>query len=293
MQHFDWDDIRYFLEVVNAGTLARAAEKLEVNQSTVSRRISGLEKHLGAGLFDRSAGSGWVLSTAGEEILKSAEHMHDDAQRISRKVLKNSTELSGMIKVTTGDAGTHSMIIATIANFSQLYPQIELSINISNDTLDLAAREADVAIRVTDNPPANVVGKRICTLGMAIYGNAELAARVAAGDRSVPTIVWTGEAIDAPEWLHESFPESQITHRCNTVAAKIDAAAHGMGVTLLPVVLANKAPGLERICAGPAGVGPGLWILSHIDLRSTARVRVFRDYLVEKFSAQAHLITGE
>jgi len=293
MQDFDWDDIRYFLEVVNARSLTKTAEALGVNQSTVSRRISGLEKRLGASLFERSAGSGWILTTAGEEILQSAEHMHDNAQRISREVLKNSSELTGLIKVTTGDAGTQSMIIPTIAGFSRQYPQIELFINISNDTLDLAAREADVAIRVTDAPPPNVVGKRVGTLAMGIYGNEALAARVAGGDRSVPTIVWTGESIDKPDWLKECFPDSRITHRCNTIPVKIEAAAQGMGVTLLPTVLAERVPELKRIADGPKGGGPGLWILSHVDLRSTARVRVFRDYLVEKFSVQAHLIAGE
>ncbi len=292
MQGFDWDDVRHFLHVARTRSLTGAAEALGVNQSTVSRRVASLEKNLGATLFERSPGSGWILSLAGEQVVKLAEQMADDAQQIGLAVMRNRTELSGSIKVTCGDAGTHSMIVKTIAEFSRKYPQIELSILISDQTLDLAAREADVAIRVTSQPPPNVVGKRIATLGMAIYAAPELAERMRAGDKTVPVIIGTSEGDGPPDWVLAHCPDAIATHRCNTLPVKIETAQQGIGVALLPVSLGENVRGLERICAYHPDPSPGLWILSHVDLRSTARVRVFRDYLVEKFSAARGMISG-
>ncbi len=292
MQDFDWDDIRHFLEVARAGSLAAAAERLGVNQSTVSRRIAALEKKLEAPLFDRSRGSGWILASAGEEIMKSAELMNDSAQRISREVLKNSTELTGHIKVTFGDTGTHGMFVPTIAKFARQYPQIGLSLHISDMPLDLAAREADVAIRVTDNPPANVVGKRVGTVGMAIYGNTETVARLQAGDKSVPLIRWSGDMGQAKDWIQQYFSDHAISHDCNTLPVKIEMVLQGLGVTVLPIVLARRAEGLVPVPGCQPFAGPGLWILSHVDLRTTARVRLFRDYLFDMFSAKASAIAG-
>ncbi len=293
MHQFDWDDVRHFLEVAKARSLSGAAEKLGVNQSTVSRRVAALEKRLGAQLFDRAPGSGWVLSLAGEQVLGLAEHMADNAQQISTAVMRNRTELSGVIKVTCGDAGTQSTIVQTIAGFSRLYPQIELSIHISDQTLDLAAREADVAIRVTSQPPPNVVGKRICSIGMAIYGTEELAEQIKTGDRKIPVIVNSLDNMESPDWVQDLFPEYTAMHRCNTIPVKIETALQGIGVTKLPVVIGENTRGLVRIMPHKSDVELGFWVLSHVDLRSTARVRLFRDYLVEKFTAAAPMIAGE
>lgn len=287
MQDFDWDDVRHFLAVANSGSLSGAADALDVNQSTVSRRIAQFEKRLGTRLFDRSPGAGWSLSLAGEQVLSSAEQMQDTAQQISRDVLKNRTELTGVIKVTCGDGGDQSMIIRTITGFAKQYPQIELSIIVSDQNLDLATREADVAIRVTVNPPSNVVGTRICTLGMGIYGVDSLAEDFAAGRRDLPLVLPSDYGGAEPEWVSQFFTSRAVVHRCNTLPSRIEAATLGLGVVSLPLIVGDRVPGIKRICRYSLAEPMGLWVLSHIDLRSTARVRVFRDYLVEKFGAYA------
>lgn len=290
MQDFDWDDVRHFLAVANSGSLSGAAEALDVNQSTVSRRIAQFEKRLGTRLFERSPGAGWTLSLAGEQVLGSAEQMQDTAQQISRDVLKNRTELTGVIKVTCGDGGDQSMIIRTITGFAKEYPQIELSIIVSDENLDLATREADVAIRITVSPPSNVVGTRICTLGMGIYGIDAFVEDYAAGRRDLPLVLPSDFADTEPEWVSLFFTSRAVIHRCNTLPSRIEAAKIGLGVANLPLIVGDQVKGIKRIRRYDLAEPMGLWVLSHIDLRSTARVRVFRDYLVEKFSAYASQI---
>ncbi|MEM1261144.1 MAG: LysR family transcriptional regulator [Pseudomonadota bacterium] len=291
MQPFDWDDIRYFLAVVEARTLAAASAALSVNQSTVSRRIAALEKALGTPLFDRAPNSSWVLSMAGEQILEAAEQMQDNARQLTLDAMKNASELTGTIKVTCGDAGMQAMLVQTIAGFAQVYPGIELSILVSNETLDLATREADVAIRVTVQPPPNVVGKRICDLGMGVYASPPLAERWRMGDRSLAVIVSTGGFLRR-DWVSDFMPDCTAIHSCNTLPGKVEAALQGLGATAMPIVIGEMTAGLERLVVYEDTPRPGLWVLTHVDLRSTARVRAFRDYLVEKLSARADWISG-
>ncbi len=290
MQGFDWDDVRHFLAVARSGSLTAAAESLAVNQSTVSRRIAQFERRLGTPLFDRSRGSGWVLSLAGEQMLASAEQMHDTAQQISREVLKNSTELTGRIRVTCGDAGASAMMIQTITDFAKQYPQIELEVIVSNETLDLATREADVALRATFEPPPNVVGKRICTIGMGLYASRRFLDTVEGAESDWPVVLTNSLGENLPGWVTEQFPTRRATHLINTLAAKIEALQAGLGVGCIPLVLGDRLADLARLSTVELEAPIGFWVLSHVDLRSTARVRVFRDYLVEKFTAKADAI---
>ena len=292
LQLFNWDDVRFFLAVAEARSLAQAAEHLDVNQSTVSRRIAALEKSLGTALFDRAPNSSWVLSMAGEQILGAAEQMRDNAQQITRDVLKNANELSGTVKVTCGEAGMQAMLVQTIAGFSKHYPGVELSIVVSNETLDLATREADVAIRVTANPPPNVVGKRICDLGMGVYASPHLAARWIAGDRALPVVVNMGGTDGRTDWVSRFLPGHTTMHSCNSLPGKVEAALQGLGLVAIPVAIGELTDGLERLFSYQLEPSVGLWVLSHVDLRSTARVRAFRDYLVEKLGAKADWISG-
>lgn len=292
MTSFSWDDIRFFLAIAEARSLAQAAEQLEVNQSTVSRRIAALERSIGATLFDRAPNSSWVLSMAGEQILDSAEHMRDNAQQIARDVLKNANELSGMVKVTCGEAGMQAMLVQTIAGFSKHYPGVELSIVVSNETLDLATREADVAIRVTAKPPPNVVGKRICSLGMGVYANPGLAERWRDGDRALPVVINMTGTDGRTDWVSRFVPGRTAMHTCNSLPGKVEAALQGLGLVGIPVAIGELTPGLERLFSYRPIPDVGLWVLSHVDLRSTARVRAFRDYLVEKLAAKSDWISG-
>ena len=157
MHGFDWDDIRVFLAIVEHGSLNQAADYLGINQSTVSRRISALEERLGVGLFERKRGSRWAVTPAGEQMRASAELMNDYANAIARDVLSNSTEVRGHVTVTFGEVGTRHVAAPALAELASQYPELSLTLLVDNNPLNLAAREADVAIRISDTVPEDVV----------------------------------------------------------------------------------------------------------------------------------------
>lgn len=293
MHDMDWDNVRHFLEVVRAGSASRAAQSLGVNQTTVSRRIASLETQLGKKLFDRS-GNGWLITPVGERLVASAEQMAVDAHAIERQILADSQELSGRLRLTVADVCSQHLAMPAIQAFTQRYPDVDVEIIATNELLDLAAREADVALRSTNEPPSNVVGKRIGRLAYAVYGTQELLRRVRrdtdGGDS--PCITWSGDGQTRPTWIEKSFPTTRRVYRTNSLGVMLKMATEGIGLAQLPRVLGDMEPRLHRVPARYVEPGWGLWVLSHVDLRTTARVRIFRDFLVAHLEGRKDLIEG-
>ncbi len=293
MHILDWNDVRFFLEVVHSGSVSRAAQHLGVNQTTVSRRISALEDHLGKQLFDRS-GHSWVITPVGEKLVSSAETMADEADTIERHVMADSQELSGQLCVTVGGITTQHLVMPALRVFTQRYPNVDLKIIPTQDDLDLAAREADIAVRLTDEPPLNLVGKRIGQLAYSIYGTQEILKEVETNrdNCDVPCITWVGDGHTRALWIERSFSKTRRVYRTSEMGVMLQMVKHGTGIAQIPCVLGDPDPSLHRIPARYIESGWSLWVLSHVDLRTTARVRLFKELLVEELEKQKDLIEG-
>ncbi|MEN8179569.1 MAG: LysR family transcriptional regulator [Pseudomonadota bacterium] len=294
MHGVDWDDIRYFLELVRSGSVTQAAIRLGVNHTTVSRRISALEDRLGKSLFERLA-RGWIITPAAEQVVAFAESMAEEANNIERQILADSHELSGVLRVTAADHCIERLVIPTVRKFIQNYPQVNLELVATADEVDLAAREADVALRGTDEPPPNLVGKRIARIGFAVYATKELAEQVATDPdaEDIPCITWVGDGHTRPAWIEKSFPNAQRIYRTTSAVAMLEMVREGIGIARVACVLCDPDPMLHRVGAKYIEPGPDLWVLSHVDLRTTARVRIFRDFLVDELEKQKGLIEGK
>lgn len=294
MQLMNWDDIRHFLEVVRAGSISQAAQRLAVNQTTVSRRIKLLESHLGKKLFDRS-GHGWVITPVGEQLIITAENMAEQAHTLERQVIADSQELRGLLRITVADVCTQHLMMPAMKFFIQQYPDVDLEIIATNDELNLAAREADVALRATDTPPPNLVGKRIAKLGYAIYGTHEFLEKIQddSGNENIPCITWIGDGRSRPVWIEKNFPNTRRVYRTSELGLMLQMVKQGIGIAQMPCIFCNSEPLLFKIPSGYVEPGWGLWVLSHVDLRTTARVRIFRDFLVTELNKQKDLIEGK
>ncbi len=291
MQIFDWDDVRYFLEVVRCGSATQAADNLGVNQSTVSRRLSQLEDQLGARLFERSTSLGWVLNAAGERMLEAAQDMAERADSIQRQVLRNNTEVTGLVRLTVGDSSIVNTITPAVQRYCEAHPGVELEFIVSNESFDLATREADLAIRLTDEPPPNLIGKRIAKIKYQVYGTKDMLEAFEAGERNMPCITWIGVGQTKPPWVLKSFPASRI-YRVNSPILALNMACRGMGLVQIGCMMADPESELHRIPCY-AEEGWALWVLSHVDLRTTARVRLLRDVLVDTLEDQRDLLEGK
>jgi len=292
MENINWDDIRYCLAVITEGSVTAAAKKLEVNHATVSRRISGLEAVLGAPLFDRST-SGWLITPVGEAVINSAEQINEHVLGIQRTVQVDRQELSGKLRVTALDVCIQRILMPGLKAFSERYPDINIELIASENTFNLAGHEADIAFRTTNEPPPNVLGTKIAKFAYAIYGSKELYQRYLQGEQGISGITWMGDGHTVPPWMQKTFSGMQVRYRVNSLSIAYDLVAQGFGFALLPCGLGDSDPTLRRIDSDYIEPGMDFWLLSHIDLRTTARIRIFRDFMLDAIQPYIPLIEGK
>ena len=199
----DWDDVRYFLAVARGGSVRAAAERVEVNHTTVLRRIAQLEERLGARMFEKLP-SGYRLTDAGEEVLEFAEQMEASANRLETRVFGRDQGVRGLLRVTlTPILATH-LLMPDFAEFARLHPEIEMEILCIAEPVNVTNREADVAVRVVyerNDLPPNLHGlpDRSCSAvstspAMCSLPGAPAASRAFAGSSSASMASRTGRA---------------------------------------------------------------------------------------------------
>ena len=296
----DWDDLRVFLAVARAGSLSGAARLLGVNHSTVFRRLGAFEKRLGVRLFDRLP-SGYVRTLAGEEMQKAVEAIEEQVDTLERRVTGRDLALTGTLRVTTTDTIAMSFCPRHVAAFHAAYPGIVVELSASIERVSLSRRDADVAIRPTNSPPEALVGRRLARLAMAVY------AAVPAGrkTRKLPEFMsaefWSAPWIagdenlahlSASSWVAARVAPGAIVFRGNTMSVMREACRAGLGFALLPCYLGDSDAGLRRVGEPIAELAIDLWLLTHEDLRQTARVRAFMDFIAESIADDRDLIEG-
>ena len=288
----NWDDLRVFLAVARAGSLSGAARSLGVNHSTVFRRVGAFEELLGVRLFERLP-SGYLLTPAGEELREAAQRIEEEILAVGRQLRGQDLRLSGSLRLTTIDMLALWLLPRHLASFRRDYPGIELEVSVSNAALNLTKREADVALRIGNKPPESLVGRRVGRLVFAIYGARGCRAR--RPQKELEKHDWIGfdsEHAALARRFSEFLPGVQSVYRVNSVAAALAAAAAGVGLAPLPCGIADREALLERLCDLPDSFTLDLWLLTHEDLRRTARIRAFMDFMAEALAGEAALLEG-
>jgi DNA-binding transcriptional LysR family regulator len=290
-----WDDYRTVMAIAEARALAGAAEQLGVNASTVFRRLGAMEERLGARLFERSRG-GYTPTAAGEEMVKLSHRMAEEIVDFERRLTGQDLRPQGDLRVTTNDTLMVHLLTPIFASFRKAYPGIMLDIVVGNQALNLSKRDADVAIRATATPPETLVGRRVSAIPWAIYGPRSF------GITSLDPIDyraydWIGLSdnlggIRAARWLTEHVGEDRITWKINTVLGLADAVAAGGGLGLLPCFIAKTIPELVALSEPKREFAGELWLLTHPDLRNTARVRAFMDHAAVEIGKRRAMIEG-
>jgi len=283
MQHINWDNLRYVLMVANKGSIAAAARELEVNRTTVLRRIDKFQKNLNCRIFDRSK-TGYVLTPEAEKMINAAREVEDTLFTMQRQIAGHELKLEGELRVTTTDSFMLSVLGPHLATFREKHPHIVVDLLVTNSVLDLNRRDADVAIRPTGNPDSSLVSKRVCDVEFGVYASDDYL------EPTVPGKITEGRWIGLVDslgttpignWFDETIDKSRICMRCDSFVAIRIAAEAGIGLALLPRFLGDASQSLKRVKFPTAELITGLWILAHPDLVRSARVHAFIDHFSE------------
>ena len=299
-QHLDWDDFRLVKIIAEANGLAGAAERLGVNHSTVFRRLGQMEDNLGIKLFERHR-TGYVLTPAGEEMSALAEQMDENVTTFTRKLAGQAVAPAGELRVTTNDTLLVHLLTPIFARFIKACPEMRLDVVLANQALNLSKRDADVAIRATDDPPETLVGRRVATIAWAIYGRVEDFPDVQSPedvniadlfDRHWLALGDNLAAMKVARFVREHVAPENIVYKVNTVLGLAEAVEAGTGIGPVPCFIADASPNLVRLSDSNPDFSAGLWLLTHPDLRQSARVRAFMDFMATEIAKQKKQIEG-
>lgn len=283
----DWNALKVFLAIEQAGTLAGAARTLGVNHSTVFRRLNALEKSLGARLFERLPG-GYVPTPLGEEMRDIANRVDGAFSDMERRIAGRDVRPSGKVRITAPNNLAYRYLPDYLADFNRDYPDIRVELLVSNLEVNMNSRQADIAVRVTDAPPEHLIGRQVRSIGWSVYGsqayhqeygfpadiselNHHRLIGASAGMQHLPAFVWAERTL-----------ADGVVARSDDLVAMAALAQSGHGLALLPDD--QQRPELIALFPLPAGKTSNLWLLTHPDLRQVERIRLVMQHLAEAFA---------
>src|SRR5262249_10826275 len=218
---------------------------------------------------------------------------------VDREIAGRDTQLVGLVRVTSSETLAHRVLTGLIASFRRAHPRVGVELVIDNQLLDLSRREADVALRARRPTEPTAVGRKVADIAWAIYGakpylegspparsKAQLAkhAVIGFGARA-------GQLL-AAQWLQAAVPEPAIVYRTNSLINQLVAAKDGIGLALLPCYLADRERDLARVFGPIEDLATELWLITHQDLRATARIRAFMDHVGGALAPQRAMFAG-
>lgn len=297
MAGLDWSDLRYALAIGHAGSLGGAARQLGVNHTTVLRRLDALEGRLGARLFERHR-TGYEPTEAGALVLEQARRMADQADEIERRVMGRDRELTGELRVTTAFVVMEHLLPAPLASFARTYPGIEVEVMENAFLVDLARRssepgqswtqrEADVAVRLSAHVAEHLVGRPLGLSECRVYalrGAPDLPQTITPLAHLLADAPWVAFERDAQarvydRWMRQALATAHIRVRVDIFNAVAAMLRTGVGVGILPTFMEERHPELIPVSDPLPELEVPVWMLTHPDLRDTARVRAFMQHV--------------
>lgn len=278
----DWDELRTVLELVRTGTLADAGAALGVNYTTVARRIARAEAKSGLRLFDKLPG-GYEPTRSARIVAERAAAMEAETAALDRALEREGSAPSGRFVVTLPQLLVGPILGEAFARFTARFPGVELVVKSTNELVNLNARDADIAIRISNDPGNALVGRRLARQQTAAFAAPDLARQIrAAPERPIDWIgftFWNG----LPKASLATQPHARIRLKFDDMVAATGAAQAGLGVLRMPLFLGRHA-GLEQVPVMPPQPYADIWVVSHADLADAPKQRAFKDVVVPLFA---------
>lgn len=289
----DWDKLRIFHAAARAGSFTRAGDTLSMSQSAVSRQVSTLEQELGVSLFHRHA-RGLILTEQGELLFRTAREVFLKLDAVRTRLSDAKQRPSGKLRVTTTVGLGSTWLTARLNEFVDLFPDIQLEVILADEELDLSMREADVAIRLRQPVQPDLIQRKLFTVHFHLYAAPRYVKRFGhpktIDELDEHRIVTFGDNAPAylrdMNWLEGAGREHDNPRiavlRVNNVVALKRAVQHGVGIAMLPDYLIEADSGLVQLIPGADVPIFDTYFVYPSELRNTARIKAFRDFLVNK-----------
>lgn len=271
-----WDDLKYVLALHRAGTLVGAGKLLNVNTSTVGRRVLALEQALGARLFDRMGGEYRPTPTA-RRVVACAEEMELQAAALTRQVEGSDSRVEGPVRITALDNFLDRLVVPALPELLQSHPGLEITLESDLRLFELARGEADIAIRNVEPTHPEMVGRKLGRQDTAFY---QAAGRTWPNQLPLIALPDTSNNRGYNDLITRNVPGGRIVARANTEARITDLVRRGLGIGFVDCFVGELDPALERL-PGLGKIESTLWAVAHVEMRRSARVRTVLDFLTD------------
>lgn len=289
MHGIDWNDLRAFLAIAEAGQIGKAARALRVDATTLGRRLRRLERALEVTLFERTS-DGQSLTEAGEQLLEKAEAMADSARAISAEG-EDRKGLAGTLRISVSEGFGSAFLARHLPRFAADNPNLTVELVASSGFLSPSRREADIAVMLSRPKAGPVTARKLSDYRLALYaspdylrdhGHPATRAELAEGHRFVS---YVPDLLYAPElnYLDEIGPGISAQVRSSSINAQLRLVEGGAGIGMLPCFMAERTD-LHRICPDVA-ITRSFWLVTHAETRNLARIRVGKQWLLETVAA--------
>ncbi|EKE72875.1 MULTISPECIES: LysR family transcriptional regulator [Roseobacteraceae] len=289
----DWDKLRIFHAVADAGSLTHAGDTLHLSQSAVSRQIRSLEESLGTTLFHRHA-RGLILTEQGELLFDATRSMAKRLDAAAARIRDSEEEVYGELRVTTATGFGTLWLAPRLSKLYAKYPELKIDLMLEERVLDLPMREADVAIRMKEPSQADLIRKRLMNIRMRLFATKEYLAEhgtpLTMDDLSTHRLICqnpNAHQVAAGARLVEELNEHDIRSKLfvNNYFGVLQAVLNHLGIGVLPDYLVESAPDLVRVLPDLESGEVPVFLAYPEELRHSKRIEVFRDFITEEISA--------
>ncbi|QBG35772.1 LysR family transcriptional regulator [Litorilituus sediminis] len=284
------DDYQYILALSETGSLSAAARQLNVNHTTVARRIQAFEARFNVKLFERVP-KGYQLTSAGLSVLPDISLLKEQQLNIERKLAGHDNQLSGEVNLTLTPELANDYVIPALNELNFRYPNIQINLLMDSHHKDLYAREADIALRFTPTPTqGDLIGKKLFSSNWGVYASAAYLQQLPKQHR---LLLWQLEF--DPNWYSNCFAATEVVAKFDQLGPLITATKNGLGIAKLPCGLIDNdsSSTLYRLDLPLKPSIWNLWLLYHSDLKSAAKVTVVKDFLIEHLTKYASAFSGQ
>jgi DNA-binding transcriptional LysR family regulator len=286
----DWDKLRIFHAVADAGSLTHAGDTLHLSQSAVSRQIRALEDSLNTTLFHRHA-RGLILTEQGELLFEATSSMAKRLDTAAARIRDSEEEVFGELRVTTTTGFGSLWLAPRLPRLYEKYPDLKIDLMLEERVLDLPMREADVAIRMKEPSQADLIRKRLMHIRMRLYASHSYLAKRTAPERvediskhrlicQNPQSAQVGAGANLVQYLMTHDIQSMLT--VNNYFGVLQAVLHDLGIGVLPDYLTHDFPELVRILPDIESVEVPVFLAYPEELRQSKRVAAFRDFVQDE-----------
>ena len=289
----DWDKLRVFHAVADAGSLTHAGDQLHLSQSAISRQIRGLEEQLSATLFHRHA-RGLLLTEQGELLYQATVEMNAQLTHAAARIKDSKDEVFGDLRVTTTAGFGTAWLSPRLSSLFREHPDLSVNIILTEDTLDLSMRQADVAIRLGEPMQADLIRRPMMPIRMRLYGSADYLEKHGTPESNTDLISrrFISFSPDAPQpeasrvWVSSKFSSERYSHlTMNSYFGVLNAALAGLGIAALPDYVTRGYPDLINVLPDDTSPSFTAYFCYPQELRRSQRVLAFRDFLMAEVDA--------